>query len=238
MASHFYSFPLVIGHRGDPSRATENTLTSLSAGLGSGADMLEFDVRASLDEIPLLFHDEDTFRLTGMKQSIGETTYDDLMALELPGKERIATLDEALDLLLGKIPINIEVKCPRSFSLLEEALKSRPSGGTVLVSSFLLPDLNSFKKRNPGALTSALIRNPSKNDFRTAAEGGHLSVNMNQRFFRKSQVKGAGTLGLSLMTYTVDARLRFEALAGAGVIGFFTNLPREMAEWKKELKKA
>jgi glycerophosphoryl diester phosphodiesterase len=40
--------PGVIGHRGAPVRAPENTLEGLAAGIAAGADLVEFDVGAGL----------------------------------------------------------------------------------------------------------------------------------------------------------------------------------------------
>jgi len=40
--------PLVIGHRGAAALAPENTLAALSAAVAAGAELVEFDVGASL----------------------------------------------------------------------------------------------------------------------------------------------------------------------------------------------
>ena len=47
-----------------------------------GANGIETDVQMSRDRIPVLFHDRTLERMTGKPGSIGEYTYDELMAIE------------------------------------------------------------------------------------------------------------------------------------------------------------
>ena len=49
--------PLIIGHRGVPVVALENTLPAFEAAIAAGADGIEFDVRLSSDGVPVIIHD-------------------------------------------------------------------------------------------------------------------------------------------------------------------------------------
>ncbi|AWK11437.1 glycerophosphodiester phosphodiesterase [Streptomyces spongiicola] len=55
----------VVGHRGDPYVARENTLPSLRAAIERGADAVEVDVRLTRDGVPVLLHDDTLNRLWG-----------------------------------------------------------------------------------------------------------------------------------------------------------------------------
>jgi len=49
--------PLVVGHRGARARFPENTIPAVRHALESGADAVEVDVRATADDVLVLFHD-------------------------------------------------------------------------------------------------------------------------------------------------------------------------------------
>ncbi len=69
-------------HRGASEYYPENTFLAFYAGLAMGANGIETDVQMSRDRIPVLFHDRTLERMTGKPGSIGEYTYDELMAIE------------------------------------------------------------------------------------------------------------------------------------------------------------
>jgi len=56
--------PLVIAHRGDSSRAPENTLDAARLGWDAGAEAWELDVQLSRDGVPVVIHDESLLRTT------------------------------------------------------------------------------------------------------------------------------------------------------------------------------
>tara|TARA_B100000315_G_C14041626_1_gene347808 strand:+ start:225 stop:485 length:261 start_codon:yes stop_codon:yes gene_type:complete len=68
--------PLVIAHRRDCSNARENTMAAFQAALDAGSDGIELDVFLTSDNHVIVFHDEDTERLTGVKGEITKMTLD------------------------------------------------------------------------------------------------------------------------------------------------------------------
>ncbi|KAM4020456.1 glycerophosphoinositol inositolphosphodiesterase GDPD2 isoform 1-T4 [Anomaloglossus baeobatrachus] len=60
--------PDIIGHRGAPMLAPENTMMSFDKMVNSGAKVFETDVMVSSDGIPFLMHDETLLRTTNVKQ--------------------------------------------------------------------------------------------------------------------------------------------------------------------------
>jgi len=59
--------PIIIAHRGASGRdmAPENTLPAFQLAFRMGADACECDVRTTHDGHLVIFHDEDTSRLSG-----------------------------------------------------------------------------------------------------------------------------------------------------------------------------
>jgi glycerophosphoryl diester phosphodiesterase len=95
--------PWILGHRGSPREAPENTLASLRRALLHGLDGVEYDVRASVEGEPLLIHDETVTRTTGGAGVVEEKSLTELLQLDAGGwfhkrfaGEPLPLLEEAL----------------------------------------------------------------------------------------------------------------------------------------------
>jgi glycerophosphoryl diester phosphodiesterase len=62
--------PWLVAHRGGSLLAPENTLVAFDRAAELGADALEIDVRRTRDGEVVVFHDDDTDRLTGQRGSV------------------------------------------------------------------------------------------------------------------------------------------------------------------------
>ncbi|MBD0711348.1 MULTISPECIES: glycerophosphodiester phosphodiesterase [unclassified Streptomyces] len=83
----------VVGHRGDPYRARENTLRSIVSAVERGADTVEVDVRTTKDGVPVLLHDDTLKRLWGHDRPLASLTREQVAEVSRGG---IPTLREAL----------------------------------------------------------------------------------------------------------------------------------------------
>jgi len=109
--------PLVYAHRGARDVAPENTLAAFSQSITAGADGVELDVtRCKSGEI-VVIHDDTVDRTTDGAGQVHAMTLGELHALDAGSwfgaafsGERIPLLSEALDLLRGKLRINVEIK--------------------------------------------------------------------------------------------------------------------------------
>jgi len=80
---------------------------AIDAGLG-----IECDVRLSLDGQPMLFHDHDLRRLCASGLTVESTAADKLAAQRLfDSNQHIPRLAELLELVAGRVPLLVEVKC-------------------------------------------------------------------------------------------------------------------------------
>ena len=102
-----------IAHRGfhDKGRGRpENSLAAFRAAIAAGYG-IECDIQPSADGVPMVFHDYDLKRLTGIPGRIRGRTASELGALALTGgEEGIPTLAGMLDLVAGRVPLLIEIK--------------------------------------------------------------------------------------------------------------------------------
>ena len=62
----------VVAHRGYASKYLENTITALNEAVKVGAEMVEFDVQLTKDGIPIMVHDDNFKRTTGLDLSVFE----------------------------------------------------------------------------------------------------------------------------------------------------------------------
>ena len=60
----------VVAHRGYAAKYPENTLKALNEAVKAGASMIEFDVQLSKDLIPVMLHDDNFKRTTGLDLSV------------------------------------------------------------------------------------------------------------------------------------------------------------------------
>ncbi|NIO40416.1 MAG: glycerophosphodiester phosphodiesterase, partial [Burkholderiales bacterium] len=54
----YWPYPRIIAHRGGGVLAPENTLAALRYARNLGFEGVEFDVKLTADNVPVLFHDE------------------------------------------------------------------------------------------------------------------------------------------------------------------------------------
>ena len=88
----------------------ENSIAAFRAAIEAGFGV-ECDVRLSLDEQPMLFHDQDLRRLCASGLTIETSRAETLAAQRLfNSNEPIPRLAELLDLAAGRVPLLVEVK--------------------------------------------------------------------------------------------------------------------------------
>ena len=97
-------FPLVVAHRGASAEQPENTLAAFERAVVLGADAVEFDVRMTADDAPVVLHDPDVARTTAGTGLVRSMSLAEVLALGVP------TLEEVLRQLSGRVGIDIEIK--------------------------------------------------------------------------------------------------------------------------------
>lgn len=96
----------LVAHRGYSGAYPENSLSAMAGAYANGAKTVEFDVRKTKDGQLVLFHDDTLEKYTGDETTVADHTYKELLEIDYGkwygreyAKERIPTLDQALDLL-------------------------------------------------------------------------------------------------------------------------------------------
>jgi len=88
----------------------ENSLTAFQRAIDSGF-AIECDLQVSATGEPVVFHDPDLQRMTGVVGTVRSHTPQDLANMKLAGtSDTIATLKTHLDLVAGRVPLILELK--------------------------------------------------------------------------------------------------------------------------------
>ena len=233
--------PRVIGHRGAAASAPENTLGSLACAAEQGLTWVEFDVRFARDDVPVVLHDRNLRRTTGIDRNIDDVYSADLAGIDAGShfddfwsNERVPTLVQALDacLVLGLTP-NVEIKADGGATraltrAVADIIRSRwpEDRPRPLLSSFSLKALYHARfvgYRWPLGLLMGRKARPMwpwhAKVLRCA------SIHVDPALATPAFISRVHRAGCRVAVYTVNARKDAEALWEAGVDSVFSDAP-------------
>ena len=219
---------LIIGHRGAADLAPENTLKSIQMGLNSHVDMIEIDISLCKTGEAVLMHDDKVDAQTNGQGYIRDFSLSELKKLDAGEGEKIPTLQEVIDLIDEKCPLNIEIKGRGSSEEVARMLKkefdmNRRKQDNFLVSSFDHSELYKFKKLCPDIKISPIISCHPLSLAALAEEIGAWSLNMKLEYISREIVEDTHSRGIKVLVYTVNYPEELEMLKGLNVDGVFTN---------------
>ncbi|HEX2716641.1 MAG TPA: glycerophosphodiester phosphodiesterase [Gemmatimonadaceae bacterium] len=123
--------PRLVGHRGAPREAPENTLSSFERALARGADAIELDVHATADGVVVVHHDPvpraHTPEGDPARTPIASMTLDALRRLTVGTTDRIPTLAEVLELVGRRATVYVEIKGAAIEEAVAEAIERGPA---------------------------------------------------------------------------------------------------------------
>jgi glycerophosphoryl diester phosphodiesterase len=216
---------LVMAHRGSSKVEPENTLAAFRRARDDGADLVELDVRLTVDGALAVVHDP----LLRDGRVVAETD-----SFDLP--DHIPLLDAALEACAGLV-VNVEIKSSprepgfdptrRAADVLVEVLAARAGVDRVIVSSFDLGVIDRVRDLAPELETAYLvsfIANHTKLVDQLVAKG-HRGVHPWHLLVNRRLVARCHAAGLAVRPWTVDDLDRIAKLASLGVDAICTNVP-------------
>ena len=234
------SGPFMIGHRGFPTAARENTLPSFEAALEASCDGVELDVRLTEDGVAVVHHDETVEGDEG-QEKIAELPWKRIEGRTFLSGQRsypIHRLDQVLETLSGRGLINVEVKPPvdehhdRTAAVVIDCVDRVRPRESLLISSFDPAMLNAIRTRDRGLLLGFLFS--SNRDFNHLEQDEAVDVlsaiHPRHDLVDAKLVKRAGERGLNVHTWTVDDPAEATRLLDLGVTSVITNRPDKVAQ--------
>ena len=129
----------------------ENSMGAFANAIESGY-AIELDLRYTKDMIPMVCHDNDLFEEVGKRVKLSEITYDEAKALTyVKSGEQIASFEEVLAYVDGRVPLLVEIKAYHIPGKFEENIVELLSEyeGPFAVQSYNAFSLKYVKKLNP-----------------------------------------------------------------------------------------
>jgi glycerophosphoryl diester phosphodiesterase len=237
--------PAIVAHRGESARYPENTLEAFQGAIDVGADAVELDVRMTADGVPVIMHDLEVSNTTDGSGFVHQLTLAEIKALDASKgsgpRAEVPTLAEALDLLSGRVGVNIEIKNlpgEPAFDSPKEAaaeaavrlLEDRGFDGPVLVCSFNWLSIEKVRSMDGGIetgfLTTAMME-PAAALVYVKANGHQFVLPQAAALFTagKPFVDAAHAEGIRVGTWTVDDPQAIADLFEMGVDAVATNDP-------------
>lgn len=158
-------------HRGfhdNDSEAVENSLLAIKNAVDNNYG-IEFDVQVTKDGIPVVFHDDNMKRMTGIDGAIKDFSYQELTQFKLlKSQATIPKLEELLDLVDGKVPLIIEYKLSSGTDTTicdQVDPYLRAYKGLYCIESFNPMVVKWYRKNRPEVARGQLSLNYRKNGF-------------------------------------------------------------------------
>jgi glycerophosphoryl diester phosphodiesterase len=223
----------ISAHRGASLTKPENTASAVRQAIEYGATYVEIDVQLTSDGRVVLAHDNDMMRMAGSPLVINRATYDELRGLEFTGRfagERVATLEETIDLARDKVRLIVELKTYGSdpIPLIEAVLRTLREEDMfeqAVVMSFEYNEVLATKERAPGMKVGLVA----------AATLGDLS-RLNVDFLAVARSQATNTLvaaaharGVEIFVWTINDRRGMTTMIDRGVDNIITDDPGLLA---------
>jgi glycerophosphoryl diester phosphodiesterase len=198
----------IVAHRGASFEAPENTLAAFERAIEVGADMIEFDVRRSLNGGLLISHDP----------------------IREPGPQ-VPALEETLRVTAGRIQLDVELKepgCERD--AIELLLRYFPLEH-FCITSFLAPVLREIRALNPRIRTGLIFAT-----WNESVRAMCLSPDADILVSHYRLLDQAEQIGKPVFAWTVDEPALTRALFKRPLVtAIVTNNPRQALAIRQEL---
>ncbi len=222
----------IIAHRGASGlTGFDNSFESFEKAVEISADMIEFDVRKTRDDVLIAFHDAE---IEGEK--ILDLSYEELLDITEERGFRVPTVEDVVNLSKGRIGLDIELKEKGYEERVVDVARDQLGYDDYVMKSFfdkcvdsikgydaeveagLLLGLESPKSKIKTRLSELFPKrrlNRCKADF----------VSPNYRLLRFFYLKRMWRLGFEVFVWTVNDVELMERLISKGVDGLITDRP-------------
>ncbi|MCB0326310.1 MAG: hypothetical protein KDD52_01700 [Bdellovibrionales bacterium] len=236
----------IIGHRGYPEIAPENTLTSFEAAISAGVDMVELDVSFSRDRELVVMHDDRVNRTTNGRGKVSSHDWKRLRELDAGSwfskdfsGEQIPSLSQVLECCKGKVRVNVEIKPEAVSDDLEGGIEQRVleeiqrfgMRKDCIVSSFSPLAVKHIREIDSQIETALILdKSLNTNPKEYAEHLGIQGMHLHQRKISREHVQACIAQGLAVRVYTVNKVPLMKKLRDFGAHGVFTDRAQLMLD--------
>jgi glycerophosphoryl diester phosphodiesterase len=226
----------ITAHRGASVAAPENTMAAFRAALDAGATYAELDVQHTRDRRIIVLHDADVLRMGGDPRKVQALTAAELATIDIGRKyaatfagEHPPTLEEVIDLVRGRMKINIELKYnvpdPGLAPAVVDLLRRKDFLDEVVITSLDYAALKQVEQIEPRLATGHIVTAAVGNVVRTEAD----FLSLNSARATPSLVRRAHAAGKQVHVWTVNKPEVMLRMIERGVDNIITDDPALLA---------
>lgn len=234
-----WPYPRLIAHRGAGRQAPENTLAAVRLGAQHGFMMMEYDVKLSRDNVPMLLHDDTLDRTSNAAGNAADRSWAELADVDAGAwhssdyaGEAIPSLYAIAAFTLAKgIRSNIEIKPHTGLDaetgrLVARAARRLWAGADLppLLSSFSETALEAALKEAPELPRALLVEEDVPQDWQERLRRLRcVGLNLNHRHTTRDIVRAVRGAGYRLAVWTVNDAARARELLEWGCDAIITD---------------
>jgi glycerophosphoryl diester phosphodiesterase len=235
--------PLVIAHRGASAYEPENTLRAFDLAIRQGAQMIELDLHVTCDNHVVVIHDPTLNHTTNLTGRVDHLTLAEVRGADAGKGERVPTLDETLDLTLGKVRLYLEIKDPRAALPALRIIRERRCQSQVMLASFDIELMRGLGEEVRDTELGLILGNATLHPMVRWREAfpwlalrrvNHQVLCMRVELCYGYLAARARANGKKLYVWTADAEKQFARMLSIGVDGIVTNTPDRLVSYLKK----
>ncbi|MFG0334189.1 MAG: glycerophosphodiester phosphodiesterase [Maioricimonas sp. JB049] len=237
----------VTAHRGNSGDFPENTMPAFRSGIEVGADWIELDIFRTRDGRLVVLHDATTGRVGDADRAVAESTYEDLLEVDVAtefrrrtGKsvsdcppQRIPLLEDVLKMVMRqdrtRVSLQPKVDCVADAVALVQKLNAERwvgfnDGNLAYMAEVkrLAPEIPVFWDRGPQTDLAA--------DVRIARQHGFEALVLRHDGVTAEKVQQLRQAGFEVGAWTVNDRREMQRLLDLGVQRIYTDHPRVLLD--------
>ena len=221
---------ILTGHRGAAKLEPENTLLSMQKAIDLGVDQIEIDVHLTRDQHLVVLHDTTVDRTTNGEGAVADFTLAEIKQLDAGKGEPIPTLQEVIDLVRGKVILQIELKGPGTAEPVIETVDRNSMEKEVLLTSFVHERLREARQLNPDLRLGALWADPPPDACEQAIDMGAEAIHVQHLNIDAQLVQKAHAHGLKIRAWNPDTVEEIQRVVDLGVDAIGSNRPDLLIE--------
>jgi glycerophosphoryl diester phosphodiesterase len=230
----------VIAHRGWSGKYPENTLLAFREAIKLGVPAVELDAQSTSDGKTVVIHDVMVDRTTNGHGAVRDMQFVQIRELDAGQGERVPTLEEVLDLCIGKVAVQLEVKgsgLEQHLAVLWERYGARPDFYFTSFNGLALALIKKTRPKAPVALLdqTTFIR-PGFHDelakklVKQAQILGAFAIHPKFSTITPSLVMLIHEAGFLVQAWSVSREITPDQILASGIDGFTTNWPDQYRE--------
>lgn len=233
----------VTSHRGYSFSYPENTLLAVEKAMEVHADVVELDVRITLDNEFVIMHDDNVRRTTGVNASVSRLPLRVITSLdagrwknvEFEG-ERVPSLKDVLEFTQGRVLLNLDLKFTSKdvvmMDKLIEMIEAYDMQYQIMLTSTCLSCLYRAKFLNPAIQTGFITLRVTPE---LLADPLIDIISMRSTFVNQSIVQRVHDANKIMKVWTVNSRTDIERMSAMGVNNIISSNPAFVKEVLFEL---